>query len=244
MKSGATALVAALLLVGGAAIAVQLGKAPVAPPRAPAQRPTLALLTSLPLLFSEQFSISGGGSAALSRVEQRYNVVPIGIADRASLEGKPLFLMAHPRAQPAEVLVELDRWVRGGGRVLLLADPKLDWHSALPLGDPLRPPPYFADTGLLGHWGVMLAGPEPDGPASVATERGAILAASPGRLSSCGGCKIIAEGLVARCLIGRGKATIIADADFLNVEGEGALDGETAENLDLLISELALLEAR
>ena len=240
------ALVAALLLVGGAAVAVKIGKepAPAVGPRAPAERPTLALLTSLPLLFAEQFSIAGGGSAALTRIEQRYNVIPIGIADHASLHGKPLLLMAHPRAQPAEVLVDLDRWVRGGGRLLLLADPKLDWHSALPLGDPLRPPPYFADTGLLGHWGLALDGPEPDGPASVATDGGRILAASPGRLSSRGGCKVVAEGFVARCAIGRGKATIIADADFLNVDGEGALDGETAGNLDLLVSELALLEAR
>lgn len=238
------ALVAALLLAGGAAVAVKIGKAPapVAGPRAPAERPTLALLTSLPLLFAEQFSIAGGGSAALTRIEQRYNVVPIGIADGASLDGKPLLLMAHPRAQPAEVLVELDRWVRGGGRLLLLADPKLDWHSARPLGDPLRPPPYFADTGLLGHWGLTLDGPEPDGPASVATDRGQILAVSPGRLSSRGECKLVAEGFVARCAIGRGRATIIADADFLNVEGEGAIDGETAGNLDLLVSELALLE--
>jgi hypothetical protein len=240
------ALVAALLVVGGAAVAIQYGEAPapVAAFRAPNERPTLALLTSLPLLFSEQFSLSGGGSAALSRIEQRYNVVPIGIADEASLDGKPILLMAHPRAQPAEVLVELDRWVRGGGRVLLLADPKLDWHSDLPLGDPLRPPPYFADTGLLGHWGLALDGPDPDGPASVATERGPVLAASPGRLTSRGSCKVVAERLVARCVIGRGKATIIGDADFLNVAGEGALDGPTAGNLDLLVDELALLEGR
>ena len=48
--------------------------------------------------------------------------------------------MAHPLAQPAEDLVALDDWVRGGGRVLLLADPMLEWPSKRPLGDPLRPP--------------------------------------------------------------------------------------------------------
>lgn len=245
MKRGA-AVVAALLLIGGAAVAVQMGRAPVPEegPRGAAERPTLALLTSLPLLFAEQFSISGGGSAALARIEQRYNVVPIGIADAASLDGKSLLLMAHPRAQPAEVLVELDRWVRDGGRVLLLADPKLEWDSSLPLGDPLRPPPYFADTGLLGHWGLSLEGPRSEGPASVATDRGAILAVSPGRLTSRRGCTLSAERLVARCAIGRGKATVIADADFLNVDGEDVQDRETAGNLGLLVGELALLEGR
>ena len=62
--------------------------------------------------------------------------------------------MAQPLAQPAEDLVALDDWVRGGGRVLLLADPMLEWPSKRPLGDPLRPPPMFMDTGLLAHWGL------------------------------------------------------------------------------------------
>ena len=75
---------------------------------------------------------------------------------RRALKARRLLLMAHPRAQPAEVLVELDQWVRGGGQLLLLADPRLDWHSERPLGDRLRPPPAFADTGLLGHWGLRL----------------------------------------------------------------------------------------
>ena len=65
-----------------------------------------------------------------------------------------LLLMAHPLAQPAEALVDLDHWVRDGGRVLLLADPMLEWPSKRPLGDKLRPPPSFADTGLLAHWGL------------------------------------------------------------------------------------------
>jgi len=114
--------------------------------RPPQNRPSLALLTSLPLVFGEQLSLDRSGSPALSRMEQRYKVQPIGVADAASLKGQQLLLMAHPRAQPAEALVELDQWVRSGGHVLLLADPKLDWPSERPLGDLLRPPPMFADT--------------------------------------------------------------------------------------------------
>ena len=58
------------------------------------------------------------------------------------------------------MLVELDQWVRGGGRLLLLADPMLEWPSERPLGDRLRPPPAFADTGLLAHWGLRLERPD------------------------------------------------------------------------------------
>ncbi len=67
--------------------------------------------------------------------------------------------MAHPLAQPAEDLVALDNWVRGGGRVLLLADPMLEWPSKRPLGDPLRPPPMFMDTGSAAALGLRLDPP-------------------------------------------------------------------------------------
>ncbi len=200
--------------------------------RAPEQRPTLALLTSLPLVFGERFGLDNGGSPALTRLEQRYDVVPIGVADAASLSGQHLLLMAHPRAQPAEALVDLDRWVRSGGRLLLLADPKLDWDSDRPVGAKLRPPPAFADTGLLAHWGMTLSGPTADGQASTGNGEIEVVASSPGRLSG-KTCNIVGEGFVARCRIGRGAATIIADADFLN--------GEPQE-LKLLLDELGRLE--
>ena len=114
----------------------------------------LLLLTSLPLMFGEDFSLQDSGSPALDALETRYRVVPISVTDPAELAKGRLLLMAHPLAQPAEDLVALDQWVRRGGRVLLLADPMLEWPSKRPLGDPLRPPPMFMDTGLLAHWGL------------------------------------------------------------------------------------------
>ena len=90
--------------------------------------------------------------------------------------------MAQPQAQPAEALVELDAWVRRGGRVLLLADPALEWPSERPLGDLLRPPAAFADTGLLGHWGLTLTPPEARGPGQPQRRRRARCGRSrPGR---------------------------------------------------------------
>ncbi len=121
-----------------------------------------------------------------------------------------MLLMAHPRAQPAEVLVQLDQWVRGGGKLLLLADPKLDWPSNRPIGDRLRPQPAFADTGLLAHWGLKLSGPEAGSPGT------------SGHLATTGNCIVAGAGMIARCPIGRGWATVIADADFLNVDDSEA----------------------
>jgi hypothetical protein len=147
--------------------------------------------------------------------------------------------MAHPLAQPAEDLVALDKWVRAGGRVLLLADPMLEWPSKRPLGDPLRPPPMFMDTGVLGHWGLRLDAPDQRGQTVTRLRGYDVVTASPGMLF--GGCSIAADRLVAHCRIGKGRATIIADADLLDVDDLGQ---RARNNLDALLAELATLEQR
>ena len=227
-----------LLLAGAAALAfVGRGRDDRIGPRPEAQRPPLMLQTTLPLIFSEGFTLQDGGSKALSAIEQRYRVIPIATTDAASLKHARLLLLAHPLAQPAEALVDLDSWVRGGGRVILLADPRLEWPSGRPLGDKLRPPPAFADTGLLAHWGLRLDAPDEAGPKQLPLGSRQILAWSPGVLT--GSCRIGEAGFVARCRIGKGRATVVADADFLNVD---LLDGPTDNNLDALLAELAALE--
>jgi hypothetical protein len=236
------ALMFALLIVSvaaGLAYAFSWRQPQRLAPRTPANRPTLLLLTSLPLVFGEQFSIEAGGSPALKALETRYRVVPISVSSEAELGKGRLLLMAQPRAQPAEDLVALDKWVRGGGRVLLLADPMLEWPSDRPLGDPLRPPPMFADTGLLAHWGLTLDPPDERGPKGGKLGGYEILTVSPGALS--GHCEISANRLVAHCRIGRGRAAVVADADFLNVE---TLGKPARHNLDALLSELARLEQK
>lgn len=208
-----------------------------------AERPVLKLLTGLPLMFGDEFSLAAAGSPALAALQQRYRVKPISTGAAAELKGARLLLMAQPSAQKAEDLVAIDQWVRSGGRVLLLADPSLNWPSKHPLGDPLRPPPMFADTGLLAHWGLRLDAPEIDGPQQLRIGNVEVLTGSPGTLVATAlGCEVELGGLVARCRIGRGQATIIADADFLDIGRPEGLDGPTEHNLLALVGQLALLE--
>jgi hypothetical protein len=228
-----------LLTVGLAAVVLAAfwlsrGPAPL-PARAPAERPRLLLLTSLPLLFGEDFSLSAG-SPALDALSARYRVVPISTTAPAELARGRLLLMAQPLAQTAENLVALDDWVRRGGRVLLLADPRLEWPSRRPPGDPLRPPPMFMDTGLLAHWGLRLDTPDQPGSARRKLGGYAIMTLSPGTLY--GGCAIAADRLAAECRVGPGHAIVIADADFLDVRRLNAAEN----NLDGLLEELARLE--
>ena len=231
------ALVLAACALAAAGLVTMRQEQSALPTQPPAERPTLLLLTSLPLLLGEDFSLQGNGSAALKELEAHYGVVPISVTDGSELAKGRLLLMAQPLAQTAENLVTLDAWVRRGEHILLLADPMLEWPSKLPLGDPLRPPPMFADTGLLAHWGLRLDTPERRGPAQRQLAGQRIVTASPGTLW--GNCDIGADRLAARCTIGKGEAIVIADADLLNVDqlGSGA-----RHNIDSLLRELAMLK--
>lgn len=236
-RARALAMVAAVLVGTALAVGVIGREHRGLPPRAPGERPALLLLTSLPIVFGDQFSLEEQGSPALEALSRRYRILPIGVASGKELGKARLLLMAHPAAQPPEDLVALDDWVRRGGRVLLLTDPMLEWPSSRPLGDPLRPSPMFMDTGLLGHWGLRLDAPDRRGREPLKLAGYDIMTDSPGRLA--GRCEISGDALVAHCRIGQGRATVVADADLLDPKRLGAAAGH---NLDALLAELDELE--
>ncbi|MDQ3477700.1 MAG: hypothetical protein M3438_00845 [Pseudomonadota bacterium] len=241
-KRARIALAATVMaLLAGVVLALARPASTKLAPRPAGERPELMLLTTLPIVFADELTLDAPASATLEALQSRYRVVPISVTAAYELGKRKLLLMAQPQAQPAEALVELDAWVRAGGRVLLLADPALEWASDRPLGDLLRPPLAFADTGLLGHWGLRLDGPNGRGPASRTIDGREVRTVSAGALTATKpACATVAQGLVARCRLGEGRAVVIADADLLNVEAiEGA--GKQA-NYGLLLEELARLE--
>lgn len=201
------------------------------------EKPTLMLLTSLPIVFGEQFAIDGGGSPALQALESRYRVRSISVTSPGELRSGNLLLMAHPLAQTAENLVALDEWVRRGGRVMLLADPMLEWPSERPLGDPLRPAPMFSDTGLLARWGLRLDTPENPGPKMQKLAELQVMTDSPGTLH--GSCRTSADRLMADCQVGKGRAIVVADADFVRADQLGGAAGNNLKALLALLDELA-----
>ena len=232
------AAAAGVLLVLAAIVAAMVMKSPESAlsPRPASERPQLLLLTSLPILFPEGMSLDAKAPPVLDALRSRYAVVPISVANAASLDRQRLLLMAQPQAQPGEALVELDAWVRGGGRVLLLADPALEWPSERPLGSLLRPPLAFPDTGLLTHWGLRLDAPDALGPKTIEIRGAAVRTASPGELVATAANCSVESGFIGRCDIGKGKATVIADADFIDRAGS------PSANLGLLLGELGRLE--
>ena len=196
----------------------------------PTSKPALYILTSLPLLFDEGFGIAPATGEAAVFLRTHYTLKPIDLPSQ--LPAGATLLAAQPRALPAEELVALDAWLRNGGRMLLLADPLLEWPSERPLGDRLRPPVAYPDTGLLAHWGLRLDAPDKRGLHSFPNEMADVDTLSPGRIVKIGGdCKTDAVAISALCRLGRGEATVIADADWLNVEAVRAAGGKTQGNL-------------
>ena len=137
-RSLETALAALCLL-----FAVGVAEASEAPPRD--QLPALALMGSVPIYWGEPGQLGdllGDANPphwARAVLERRWRLVPLDYLDEAALEAQERLLMAQPRGLSPEENVALDAWVRGGGHLLLLADPMMTGASRYPLGDRRRP---------------------------------------------------------------------------------------------------------
>ena len=214
----------------------------VAAPARSAPSRDLELLTSLPLALGEGFTLDAPNHPLMQQLERTYAVRLVDGPEQLRAGG--LLLAVQPQALTAERLVALDRWVRRGGRLLLLADPRFVWDSSRPLGDKFRPPFAYQDTGLLRHWGLTLA-PGEDGPTLRRLGGMDVVTGSPGTLQAVTGsrCKVESAGLAARCAIGLGRVVVIADADLVQVGVPGELDGPTERNHRAIAAELGQLAA-
>ncbi|WP_445783506.1 Gldg family protein [Sphingorhabdus sp.] len=220
------ALSLVLLLFAGLAYTRSLDDRPKA---------ALALMTTLPLQWSEggieaDLAQDAAPHPALARLTQRYDIDPIDDLTTWKPRNGQLLLLAQPRAFAPAELVRLDNWVRSGGRLLILADPALQWGSLYPLGDKRRPLFTSLLSPVFTHWGLELVLPITDDSPRAIRRISAfnIRTVTPGewlpkgRLSQ--RCSISSKGLLADCRIGKGRAVLLADADMLDVafwEGRG-----------------------
>jgi len=201
------------------------------PPEYPQDRTRIQLMTSLPLVWGEgasMESILSGDSepAPIYRYWQgQYDMAAVDSFENLAREDPDMVILAQPRAMDPADLADLDAWVRAGGAVIILTDPDLIWPSELPLTDPRRPLASGLLSPLLGHWGLELVA-DTESRAELENLRigeNSFTTGGVGRLkpitsdqNSAGQCNISEAGLLARCSIGQGRASIVADADFLN----------------------------
>lgn len=215
-------IAAGLVLVALAAAALLArGKEPA--PGAP-----IGLFTTLPILWAD-----GPDLAASLKPEGEPHWAREVMAGRGALE--PLdtltaeglgklrrLILAQPRALAPQENVALDDWVRGGGQVLLLADPALTEESSFSLGDPRRPQAVVLLSPILTRWGLELLFDEgqPFGPGERDVMGVAVPVNLPGHLATRGqgNCRLWGDGLAATCAIGQGRVVVLADAALLERE--------------------------
>ena len=191
------------------------------------------LVTSLPIYRAPAGSVAealgAGGQGETTHwlraaIEAGNTLDPIDLIDAESLARTDFMLLIQPRALTPAEFVALDDWVRGGGRVLLVADPMLSGEPPFALGDP-RNPQAIAVTGPIeARWGLDLqSGKSGDGMERFISVGGfeapVVLGGTFRKRQPTGGnaadsvdCGLRSAGLVAVCAIGRGHAVLIADA--------------------------------
>ena len=218
------------------------GKEPATGGNAPAA--SIGLFTTLPVYWAESADLAEmlapDGEMPWPRraIEQRgHHLVPLDtLAEDGQLDRIHALLLAQPRPLSPAENVALDNWVRSGGQALVFADPALTAESRFPLGDRRRPQDTVLLSPTLARWGLVLEFAEDqavgeavvmdrvagDLPVNV-PGRWRILDASEDGARAVADCRIEVGGVVARCLIGRGAVTLIADAALFEDADEDAL---------------------
>ena len=231
---GGRRLFIAMLLI--AAVGLVIAGFAASRPDTRGPKPVLAMMTTLPLQWSEggieaDLAADAEPHPAFVRLSRQYEIQLIDDLIAWTPKPRQLLLLAQPRAFSPQELVRLDAWVRQGGRVLILADPALQWGSLYPLGDRRRPLFTSMLSPLFTHWGIELVLPMSDEKPVAVRNIGnfQIRTPTPGEWlpkdsKANAPCVIAAQNLLADCQIGQGRALLVADADLLDTahwEGRG-----------------------
>ena len=190
----------------------------------------IGLFTSLPILWNNSPDLASElrsdrpvhwAQAVLAEYGQvtALDVLSAGPEPR-SLAGLRRLVIAQPRVLSPSENVALDDWVRGGGQLLLLADPAYTEESPVGLGDPRRPQSAVLLSPILARWGLELQF-DADQPMKEQTREVmgmTVPVILPGRFTTRGqgNCRLWGEGLAVTCAIGKGRVFALADAALLD----------------------------
>ena len=201
----------------------------------------LGLVTSLPIYWAEgdDFSAMLRPDAELpwvrQQLERKFELVPVdrispaddGTPDLAAGQSRQIddLLIVQPRGLSPADNVAIDRFVRDGGRLLIVIDPMLAGHYETPIGDPRHPSVVGLVPPLFARWGLAMDEREGEeaGQYLIPTPIGEVPVINAGQLRAVandpadGQCAIGEGGLIARCAVGAGRATVMADATIFEI---------------------------
>ena len=206
-------------------------------------RPTVDVLTGLPLFWGEggvEDVLAGTArrSPLVDALDKSWTMQPMDVARRKELSRVDRLLLIQPQALSPTEVFEIDRWVRRGGRALILADPDLRWPSTLTDGDPRRPPPTSMLSPLFRHWGVELLPTEGLSPVAEPIADINVVFDSPGTWAvKSKQCASLSARLV-QCDIGKGQVVLVSDVDFANPNWSATTNGRNFEALSALMETL------
>lgn len=182
-----------------------LWRGPAQPLQPAPDRPKLAVITALPLFWTEMGQAGPRDSPIVTVLRTRFTVMPMDDPVQLKPSGARRLLLAQPRAMTPAQLVAIDAWVRDGGTALVLADPLLRWPSDLPPGDRRRAPSASLLGPLLGHWGFA--------PLNVTDDSEIRHFLPDGQLITLSGAQRSGDALPQRKRIGKGAVLVLGDAD-------------------------------
>lgn len=207
------------------------------------ERKPLGLFTSLPILWNEASDVAGllkpdiKPHWAKAALQTRGDIVALDRLDELPSSGLTRLVIAQPRPLSPEENVALDDWVKGGGRLLLLADPALTAESAFSIADRRRPQAVVLLSPILTRWGLQLEFDDAQtfGERSVKVMDVAVPVNLPGRfqLVKSDSCRSWADGLAVSCGIGKGRVIALADAAVLDQQDP---DGTRSSAFDWLLT--------
>jgi hypothetical protein len=217
-------------------------------------RPPVALYSSLPIYWNESASVTDLLDSkqpppwprialerdwALAPLDTLAGVDSGAAGENGSLASYKRLLLAQPRALAPAENVALDDWVRRGGHLLLFADPFLTGDTHFAIGDKRRPQDVVLLSPILSRWGLELRYDmdQPQGERRVAVAGSELPINQAGQFvlaptdpKAPATCTLSAQGIVADCAIGEGRALIVADAALF--EPQHVTDGaETLRDL-------------
>jgi hypothetical protein len=238
LRSSLSAALAASVLCLAAACHADEAAAPEA-----TNLPELGLMGTIPIYWGEAGDfgelVAGGEAAHWARrqLEADYEIRPLDELSEESLAGLDFLMLAQPRALSPAENVALDSWLRGGGRLLLFADPMLTGESRFAIGDRRRPQDVILLSPILNHWGLTLEFDEDQqaGAALLPTVGAPLPVNLPGSLRVEHGeavCAILVADVLAQCAMGNGHALVLADAALLDLHDT---DPRAAAALDWLV---------
>ncbi|MDN3646028.1 ABC transporter [Pontixanthobacter aestiaquae] len=214
----------------------------------PKQR--LGLMTSLPIYwgegegFGDMLADDQHQHWVKEQLERRFELIPLDILSasgslepNSDLAGLEFLMLAQPSALAPADFVALDNWVKGGGMLLLFADPMLTEHSEFGLGDRRRPQDIALLGPILTRWGLrqFYDQDQPDALRFISYDSIAIPVHKTGQIeivpTDAVTCELVSESVIASCVIGQGTALIVSDAAVLEHEADPAISSEALDKL-------------